>query len=257
MNISKIEEYILKSGKAVPKILFYDETDSTNTRAREYAKNNLVKNDGPVVFLAKRQSAGRGRRGRSFSSLSGGIYMSILTYPDVDCNPTEITAYAAVALSRAIKKITGVEVGIKWVNDLYIGDKKLAGILCEGEFDENGNILCSVCGMGINVYKNGISEEISDIATSLETEGVTADINALAAEIILEFLDGWNSASSEKNLAEYKARSIVIGRKITVISSSDSYTATAVDILSDYSLLVRLSSGECERVFTGEVSTKI
>ena len=257
MNISKIEEYILQGGKALPKIIFYEDTDSTNTRAREYANENLTENRSPVVFLAKRQSAGRGRRGRSFSSLSGGIYMSILTYPDADFNPTEITAYAAVALSRAIKKISGVEACIKWVNDLYIGGKKLAGILCEGEFDEKGKILYSVCGMGINVYKNELPEEISNIATSLEAEGVRTDINSLSAEIIVEFLEGWKGAASKENLDEYKARSIVLGREITVIRPNESYAATAVDILDDYSLLVRLPSGVCERVFTGEVSTKI
>ena len=257
LNLEIIKEYLAKASRNIPKIVFFDETDSTNTRAREFARSRTDSDRSPVVFIARSQTAGRGRRGRSFSSESGGIYMSVLTYPREGCDPTSVTAFAAVVASRAIGRLSGAKVGIKWVNDLYIGNKKLAGILTEGEFDENGNLTYSVCGMGINVYKTAFTDDVLAIATSLEAEGIMIDINLLASEIITEFLAGYEHAVSEENLAEYKERSIVLGRDITVIRGDESFIARAIRILPDYSLLVRRPDGTEVRVLSGEVSTKI
>ena len=249
----KIEKELKKLGISVPEIIYYDLTDSTNTRAREYARAN-PDNKKPVVFIADGQTAGRGRRGRSFFSERGaGIYISILTYPkERGFDATRATAEAAVLLSRAIERLCNCEISIKWVNDLYLGGKKLAGILTEGEMDKEGKIAYQVVGMGINVYKNAISDEISTIATSLEGEKIrTPDRSELAAHIIRELLSPHGEL-----FAEYKERSVIIDKTVTVMKPSESYTARVLDINPDYSLKIATVSG-VESLFTGEVSLKI
>ena len=126
------------------------EVDSTNT----YLKNAAEKGekDGSVI-IAETQTAGRGRIGRNFYSDKGGLYMSILIRPDM---PTErslfITTGTAVAVSKAIEKTSGKSVGIKWVNDIFIGGKKVCGILTEGTSNfETGQLQYAVVGIGINV----------------------------------------------------------------------------------------------------------
>lgn len=234
-------------------IHFYECIDSTNTRAKEWAKSN-PESRKTVIFIANEQTAGRGRRGRSFVSRGGaGIYMSILTYPyKRGADATAATARAAVSLSRAIESLCGCEVKIKWVNDIYLGGKKLAGILTEGEMDEDGKIAYQIVGMGINVYKNAISDEISSIATSLEDElGTTPDRSKLVARIIAELLvDGVD------HYEEYKSRSLVIGKTVTVLKPTESYEARVIDINHDFSLTVE-RGGQRERLFTGEISLKI
>ena len=253
LNIEKIEENIKKRGYVSPKIIHYATIDSTNTRAKEYAKDN-PENRSPVVFIADEQTAGRGRRGRSFVSRAGaGIYISILDYPDSNgFDATKVTAEAAVNLAKAIESLCPCDIKVKWVNDLYLGGKKLAGILTEGEVDSTGKIAYQVIGMGINVYKNAISDEISAIATSIESEGfVPPDRSDLAAEIITRSL-----YSNGDPYAEYKARSFIIGKKVRVMKLAESYEAEVIDINPDYSLKIHTSKGE-EDLFTGEVSLKI
>ncbi|MBO7195862.1 MAG: biotin--[acetyl-CoA-carboxylase] ligase [Clostridia bacterium] len=250
---ARIEAELNKIGVKPPKIVFYESTDSTNTRAKEYAKNN-PENREKVIFIANRQTAGRGRLGRSFVSEAGaGIYMSILSYPN-ECgyDATEITSEAAVALSRAIESLCDCCVVIKWVNDIYLGGKKLCGILTEAEMTVDGKIAYQVVGMGINVYKNAISYEISDIATSIEHQlGNAPDRSQLVARIISECL-----SPVHNTYKEYRARSFIIGKNVQVIKSTESYSATVLDINEDFSLSVD-RNGNIERLFTGEISIKI
>ena len=251
LSKEKITKELNNLGISAPKIFYYEETDSTNTRAKEFAKENP---GTPALFIANSQTAGRGRRGRSFVSNAGaGIYLSILTYPDEKgADATAATARAAVSLARAIESLCDCEIKIKWVNDLYLGGRKLAGILTEGEMTTEGKIAYQVVGMGINVYKKAISDEISNIATSLESElSKVPDRSMLVAKIIAEFLSPTSDFYSE-----YKSRSLVIGKGVTVIKPSESYEATVIDINPDFSMKIQTDRGT-EDLFTGEVSLKI
>ena len=253
LSKQKIIEELKNLGTMPPEIIFYESIDSTNTRAKEWAKQN-PDNRSPIVFIANEQTAGRGRRGRSFVSEGGaGIYISILTYPEESgADATATTARAAVTLAKATESLSDCDIKIKWVNDLYLGGKKLAGILTEGEMDKDGKIAYQVVGMGINVYKKAISDEISDIATSIEGEtGIGIDRSKLAAAIIKYHL---NYKGDFYN--EYKSRSFIIGRRVTVMKLSESYEAKVVDIDSDFSLIIE-RDGKQERLFTGEISLKI
>jgi BirA family biotin operon repressor/biotin-[acetyl-CoA-carboxylase] ligase len=251
LNEKRIYEELNKLGIDPPRIILYDETDSTNTRAKEYAES--VRDKETVIFIANSQTAGRGRLGRSFVSNKGaGIYMSILSYPSgVGFDSTKVTTEWAVKLCRAIERVCSCKISIKWVNDLYLGGKKLAGILTEGKIENYGKIAYQIVGMGINVYKNAISDEISTIATSLELEiGSVPDRSVLAARMIYEAL------TETDCFEEYKARSLVIGQDVTVVKTTSSYNAKVIDVNPDYSLKLEVE-GEEEKLFTGEVSIRI
>lgn len=255
MDHLAIRDILARHFSTVPEIFYYECTDSTNTRAREYARANREGRE-PKIFIAEEQSAGRGRRGRSFHSAEGaGIYLTLLLYPDErGRDATRLTARAAVALLDALLSLTSLSPRIKWVNDIYSGDKKLAGILAEGEMDSDGNPSFIILGMGINVYKIALPEDISHIATSIEAEsGERISREMLCAEIIKNVM--LPSYSEEKILEKYRERNLVIGREITVLPiGSEPYNATAVNILEDYSLLVEKSDGDRRAIFSGEVS---
>ena len=237
----------------------YGVTDSTNKRAKEYAKKRDTGCHLPVVFIADGQTAGRGRLGRSFHSEAGvGIYISFLTYPDLSpSDATAVTAYAAVKLCRAISAFTDADCRIKWVNDLTVNGKKLAGILTEGEISADGRLSYCVCGIGLNLYKSEMPEELSAIATSLEeVTGVRVDKEALTKRLIEEFLSDGDYRSSDV-LEEYRKRSSVLGKRITVHTPSGTYPAVAREILDDYSLLIETDRGERRRIYTGEISIRL
>ncbi len=251
LSKEKIDKSLKALGVSAPRIILYESTDSTNTRAKEYAKEHP---GDPAIFIADCQTAGRGRRGRSFVSNAGaGIYMSILTYPDEKgADATAVTARTAVILARAIESLRHCDIKIKWVNDLYLGGKKLAGILTEGEMDNNGKIAYQVVGMGINIYKNAISDDISAIATSLEDElNRTPDREALVASIIKEFF-----THEGEYYSEYKSRSFIIGKNVTVLKLNESYEAKVLDINPDFSLEIE-RDGKKEKLFTGEISLRV
>ncbi len=245
---------------APPKVIRYTLTDSTSTRAKEYAREHAGEREC-VVFIADGQTAGRGRLGRSFVSECGeGIFLSVLCYPELPPERlTDTVAYSAVVLRRAIGRVAGVVPSIKWVNDLYLGGKKLAGILCECVFTENEKNPAIVAGMGINVYKNAVNCDISDIATSIEAEAdLRISREELTAEIIGEFVTNLGSIGSPELLEEYREGSFVPGKKITVHPvAGEPYEATAVDILDDYTLLAECPDGTRKVLSSGEISVKV
>ena len=239
-------------------IFLYELTDSTNTRALEYGRAG---GKLPAVFIAEEQTGGRGRRGRSFvSNPNAGIYITFLLSPEDVLGAEGATAFAAVSATDALSECCGVSTGIKWVNDLYAKtptgeDKKLAGILAESVI-ENSSVSKIAIGMGINVYKKAISEEISDIATSLEEiSGKCFSRKYIIHSLAKNML---KKKSHAEVLSSYKQHSLTLGKKVEVRPhGSDPYLAVAKDIADDYSLLVETEDGKLIRVFSGEVSTKI
>ncbi len=242
--------YVDGSALCGAELIRYDECDSTNTRAREYAA--LIGKE--AVFLADRQSAGRGRRGRSFISENGGIYISFLYFPeDGAIDISGITARAATLAARAIESCTDLKIDIKWVNDLYVNGKKIAGILTEGEFDERGNLRYYVVGMGINVYKiDGFDSKMPVAATIEELASVKPDIEKICVSLI-RLMRGEMPPAAEL-LSEYRERCILIGRRINVRRGDEEHSALAIGVNEDYSLSVKLDSGEVRALNSGEVS---
>ncbi len=255
LDINKIQAAL---GESAPKIIYYPETDSTNTRAKLYAKEH-TKSKEPVIFIADSQTAGRGRLGRSFlSAAEAGIYISFLLYPEcVGADITKFTPFAAVKLSECVEELTSIAPQIKWVNDLYVGGKKLAGILVEGEMNSEGKIAYLVCGLGINVYKTPLPDEISDIAISIEeASGERISREELVALLISKMLSSYKDFISDDVFSGYKKRLNTIGKEVNVIKPDTSYPATVKALNTDYSLTITLPDGSEEILFTGEVSVR-
>ena len=237
----------------------YELTDSTNTRAKELAERATAEERALIhVFLAAEQTAGRGRLGRSFSSEGGGVYMSILTFPDASAaDGALVTAYTAVALCRVLERLTPLIPRIKWVNDIYVGDKKLAGILTEGSIDvTDGRLRYSVTGIGVNVLGRDFGE-LRHIATDIETEcGARLPLHTLAAALAEEFIRGLCTVGTPEVAREYRERSMLIGRRVTVVKATEAYPATVLGITDRCELLLETEDGKTERLATGEVSLR-
>lgn len=234
------------------KIFLYDRIDSTNNKAKELAKSGVKENK---IIIAKTQTAGRGRVGRSFySENNNGIYMSFLLKHSYNESQTVlITTAAALLVLRAIKRVTNAEVGIKWVNDLYLNGKKICGILTETINNaKTGTLEWVVIGIGINCGDVNFPDEIKDIAGSLGK----VDTSRLVAEIIREIGNIFEIISTTDYIEEYRKNSIVIGKKI-VILGNENKIAEAIDIDKNGGLVVKTEEGKIETLSSGEISIRL
>ncbi len=230
----------------------------------QYIKDNAEVLDNGFVMISETQHAGRGRLGKVFISPNGGLYMSILLKDRVYTkNADYITVRAALAVTSALKELTGLEnIGIKWVNDIYCDDKKVCGILAERVVNK-GKSDYIVLGIGVNVTTkpSDFSSDVRDIASSI-SDFCVIDFsrNKLAAEIInnLEkYLSVTDKKSHELMLDEYRQRSILIGKDIYIISGDEQIKAKAIGIDDNASLYVQYDNGTTGILRTGEVSTKL
>jgi BirA family biotin operon repressor/biotin-[acetyl-CoA-carboxylase] ligase len=216
-----------------------------------------------TAFIAENQTAGRGRLGRKFCSPYGtGLYMSVVLRPSLAVEQSLfITTAAAAAVAKAVENVSGREAGIKWVNDVFMGGKKVCGILTEGAMDvENGRLQYAVVGIGVNVREpqGGFPEEIRDVAGAVFDGESPGDARCrIAAEILDNFYGYYVNLESRSFLPEYKRRSIVIGRDVTVLSGGGSFTAHAVDIDDTCGLVVRMPDGTEKTLTSGEVSVRL
>jgi len=233
---------------------------STNTVLREMAASGLPEG---YVLVAEKQTAGKGRHGRSFHSPGGhGVYFSLLLRPGSKTLVAPlITSAAAVAAARAIESVFGVRVGIKWVNDLFAGNLKVCGILTEAVFDmESGLIDCAVLGIGINITRpdEGFPEELQAVAAALtdRSEGKDSERSRLIAATLDNFWGFYADLGLREFLNEYRERSIILGRDVNVISADESTPARAVAIDDDCGLVVEYASGERAVLNSGDVSIR-
>lgn len=236
----------------------FDETDSTNMRAKCFA----AENGGRAVFIADSQTAGRGRFGRSFFSPEGcGIYMSILLPIDESMlsDITLLTTAAAVAVCEGIESVCDEKPQIKWVNDIYLNGKKLCGILAEAVTDpKRGVISHVVIGMGINFRDSGaVPKELDGIVTTLFGKNEPpVSRNELAAAVINRMLMLLPSLSEREFLKEYRRRSMLTGQHIVFSRGDKKYTALAEGIDENGGLTVLLKDGSRETLSFGEVSVR-
>ena len=232
--------------------------DSTNSLARRMTVSGEAV--APSLFIADRQTDGRGRMGRSFFSPSGtGIYLSLVTdvteygLPEI----TRMTSASAVAVSRAIGKVTGGDVGIKWVNDLYFRERKVCGILAESF--SVGDRRYAVVGVGINLSTSDFPPELRNIAGSLTSGADTALRRSLALETCIGLCDIFAALADgdASYMSEYRARSIVIGKPVNIISGECTESGTVLSVEDDGSLKIRLDNGEERLLSSGEISLRL
>lgn len=238
----------------VSTVFEYDVTDSTNTRAREYAANS----DNPALpalFIAAEQTAGRGRLGRNFYSPAAvGLYASLLfEAPQNEDRILSLTSLAAVAALEDIEERFGIKLGIKWVNDLYLQKRKVAGILAESFVHREQRYI--VLGIGINLSTEKFPDEISDKAGSLGLDNVKKDtLRELAFGIFSRFLALLEANNVSKAMHTYRENSIVLGQRISFVKDGEQWQATALDVTDSGALLVKFDSGEDLLISTGEIS---
>ena len=238
---------------------YYDEIDSTNNRAKALGEAGGA--DG-TLFVAETQTAGEGRRGRCWQSPAGSsISMSILLRPKM--NPSDapmLTLVMAYASTIALREKTGLDIGIKWPNDLVVNGKKISGILTEmsAEIDYINHV---VIGIGINVNMESFPEDIAKTATSLRIEaGKEFRRFELIAAIMEHFEKAYEAvceAGSLKPIMEDYNRLLVnCGRRVRVLEPEHEYDALALGIDKTGELQVECEDGSRKSVFAGEVSVR-
>lgn len=233
------------------KVFFYDEISSTNDEARRLVNSG---EKPPFAVAAARQSGGKGRRGRSFSSPEGGVYLSIVIHVRDCMNIEHITTAAALGVARTIDSL-GFESRIKWVNDIYLNGKKAVGILCEGVVSmEDFSVSDVVIGIGVNYTTKDFPPELRDIVTSLYPDGKPAMGRAQFAA--LEIGNVLSSLSDEAYIGEYRKKCFIIGMDVNVITPKGTREARAIDVDDDAHLVVRYSDGSTESLSSGEVTIR-
>ena len=239
-------------------ITLFDELNSTNTYLNKLARAGAE--EGRII-IARRQSAGRGRLGRSFYSDAEGLYISVLIRPHMKAEGMVfVTAMTAVAMARAIERTVNADARIKWVNDIFVRGKKVCGILCESEFDADALSEYVLIGAGVNITEpfGGFPADISAVAGALLPYGNRQELrSSLAAAFLEELFGEYAHIDSRSFLDEYRRRSMVTGKSISVISPSLTRHGKAIAIDDDCRLVVRFDDGTTEHVSTGEISIRV
>ena len=224
-------------------ILHFDTIDSTNTYAKKIAS-----------------TLGRGRLGRVWNSKAyEGIWMSIILKPNILPYKTPfLTIIAGASIANALNNL-GVNVGIKWPNDIILNGKKLCGILTELSAEiERVNYI--VLGIGMNVKNLSFPSEIENIATSLYKEGYNLSRVDIVREILCElekkYLEFVKNENKDKIIDMYKQYSVVLGKNIYIVKNNERELVECIDINLDGNLIVKKSNGTIEEVMSGEVSVR-
>ncbi len=241
------------------RVVCYDETDSTNTRAKYLAEEGA--GEGTLV-VAERQNAGKGRRGRSWVSPPGtGIWMSFILRPDMaPSQASMLTLVAALGVSEGIFQTVGVRPEIKWPNDLVLGGKKICGILTEMS-TELETIQYVVVGIGINVNMEEFPEELSQTATSLYMETKKTWKRAPLISAVTDAFEQYfriflESGDLSALKADYESRLVNMNRMVTVMNPSGAYSGVCRGIDRNGELLVEREDGQLCHVRSGEVSVR-
>ncbi len=238
---------------------FYEETDSTNNEIRRMAENGALQG---TLAVAEIQTAGKGRRGRSWNSPKGsGIWHSFLLRPEfAPDRASMLTLLAAMAVRKSIKEVTGLEGMIKWPNDIVVNGKKICGILTEMSTEED-TIRYVVVGIGINANTPDFPEEIRSTATSLMLELGHPVCRAKLINGIMcafeEYYDAFCETQDMSRLKEIYNRELVnVEREVKVLAPGGDYTGLSHGINDEGELIVELADGTIREVNSGEVSVR-
>lgn len=262
MDILSTEELHKRLATSVlgRRTVLLDTIDSTNTQARRMLDTGC---GNGTVIIAAQQTGGRGRRGRHWVSEEGcGLWMTAVIRPFMKLDEMQkLTLLAGLAVCRAVEQAAGgVKPVIKWPNDIIMMGRKLCGILCESATDSHGE-RWAIIGIGVNTKapQSGY-EEASDVAISLEqAAGIQISRMELAAAILNNMeilLDSWQAGGFSAIAAGYREYMLPLGSEIVIIDG-DKRRQGVIDGLDDEGgLLVRLGSGEVERIISGEISVR-
>lgn len=256
MNSSEISASSLGAflpAERLSRVRVFPVVDSTNTVLKQMAAEGAP---AGTTVIADTQTAGRGRMDRRFVSPAGaGLYLSYLLRTDAAPEQLpELTAWVAVAAAEAVRETAGILPGIKWVNDLVVSGRKIAGILTERS--GSGAI---VIGVGINVSKSVLPPDVAAMASSLEAVTGKQPSRAALAAALIRWLDRLTAdfpTHKASYLDAYRESCITVGQQVSVVRGTETYHASAVAVTDDFSLLVRRKDGTEETVSSGEVSVR-
>ncbi|HEL2056486.1 TPA: bifunctional biotin--[acetyl-CoA-carboxylase] ligase/biotin operon repressor BirA [Streptococcus suis] len=226
------------------------DSDSTQLDAKQGIE---MGHSSPALYLAPHQNKAKGRFGRPFyASKSGGIYMSLRLSPNVpflEFKPYTILAAAAVV--KAIQSLCDLDIQIKWVNDIYLGQKKVAGILTEAISSmENQRVTDVIIGVGINVHIDDFPKELQQAAGNLFDDQPPFTRNQLITAIWKAFLE-----TDEKELiALYKEKSLVVGQQVSFVENQVEFRGTAIAVTDTGNLVIQLDNGKAKIISSGEIS---
>lgn len=253
------ESFFANIGLQKQDVFFYELTDSTNERARQHFL--LEGATAPKIFVARAQSAGKGTRGRSFDSSEGGLYFSVLFPIEGDrLSPADVTTATAATVAAALKKLLGKAADglfIKWVNDIFIRDKKICGILCERV--NSRDLSAFIVGVGVNLLHREFPPELSAIASSVEDMTGSAVLHEDILPLILGMLiPATRKGRLLRSKRLYRKFFMKKGTRITVTDGvGASKDATVLGLYKDLSLKVRYADGEISRLVSGDVRIKL
>ncbi|MDD1769585.1 MAG: biotin--[acetyl-CoA-carboxylase] ligase [Methanomassiliicoccales archaeon] len=196
------------------------------------------------VAVARTQTGGRGRLGNAWSSPPGGLYMSILLRPKLRPDAAlGMTVFSCAPIGRAIEKLTGIKIGLKWPNDLEIDGRKVGGILVEGA-STGGGLDFAILGIGINANTEPPNDEAPNAISIRSILGRQVDLDELSHAILTEFEAFYDGLKDGSLREEYVRRSSVLGRRVELSSESEAIKGTATGIGESGSLLLRADDGQ-------------
>lgn len=236
-----------------------EELGSTSDRLKELAAAGA---EHGTAVAALRQTQGHGRRGRSFFSPPGGLYLSVLLRPEAEIRQLmSLTALTAVAVRRAVEEESGLAPEIKWTNDLVAGGRKLCGISTELSVEaETGRVAYAVIGIGINAAVAAFPPELRDMATSLQLEtGRPPELSRLAAAVLRQTDRIWPQGLGPERtewLREYRDHCLTLGKEVLLVRGEQRRRAVALDLTEDAALVVRYEDGSQGIIDSGEVSVR-
>lgn len=237
-------------------IFSFDTLNSTNTFAKSLSKEEVPHG---TLIITEEQTAGRGRLQRNWVSPAGkNLLFSIILYPDFGIEKISLLPFAgSLAIADAIETITGLSSTCKWPNDVLINGKKVCGMLLESSL---GNSVQEkiILGIGLNVNQEEFSEELKFKASSLQIEsGIVINRVTLLQKILEELENRYEQLShfpAQQLLNDWRMKALLFGKKITVLESEFSFTATAIDVNEDGSLIIETEDGQKRNIFSGDVS---
>lgn len=251
------QEYLKKNLKPLMDVIVLDKIDSTNNYLKILAKDSKKEK---ILVVANMQTAGRGRLGRNFlSNNASGIYMSMLIRPTFNLEyAKKLTCLVASAVSIAIEKMTNLDAKIKWVNDIYINNKKVCGILTEAATQfEGGNLEYIIIGIGVNMYHQHFDDDLVKKVTTIEDEsGQIYSRNDLIITIINQVNQYLENITNDIYMEDYIKRSLVINKKVELQKNDTTQEVLVKGITKDGELEI-LVNNTIQKVTSGEITRMV
>ena len=241
------------------KIFYFPELESTNIIAKVKASPRAEGINEGTIIIAERQSAGKGRLGRRWFSPVGGIWLSIILYPQLSPSYIpRITLMTAVAIVKAIERCAQIKAQIKWPNDILINEKKVCGILTEmsAELDMINWVVVGI-GINVNVDHREFPEDIQEKIISLQ-EFLGKEISRVRlAQILLEEFEKYYERLKRREfssiLKEWKLYSHTLGRKIKINMGEKVVSGEAINVNEEGALILKKEDGELLEIISGTI----